>query len=112
MGSLTTDYNAIPGGSPDQFKIEEIRAVKACITSQGFAYLNGLTGLKRIHLEKCDEVGDSKTTFDSFRFVSLRCRRSGSIARCNLAKETLESMALIDLVQLTDNGVAYLAGLK
>lgn len=108
---MTVDYNAIPGGTPDQFKIEEIRAVKACITTQGFAYLNGLTGLKRIHLEKCDEVGDSKTPLDSLR-VSLRFRRSGSIARCNSAKETLESMALIDLVQLTDNGVAYLAGLK
>lgn len=93
-GSLTVDYNAIPSGTPDQFKIEEIRAIKACITSQGFAYLNGLTDLKRIHLEKCDEVGDS------------------SIARCNLAKDSLESMTLIELVQLTDNGLAYLAGLK
>lgn len=110
-GSLTVDYNAIPSGTPDQFKIEEIRAIKACITSQGFAYLNGLTDLKRIHLEKCDEVGDSK--FQRI-FVSFSSEISfwGSIARCNLAKDSLESMTLIELVQLTDNGLAYLAGLK
>jgi hypothetical protein len=46
-------------GTPGQFRIEEIRAVKACITSEGFAYLDGLTDLKKIHLEKCDQIGDS-----------------------------------------------------
>jgi H+-transporting ATP synthase F0 complex subunit s len=38
-GSFTSNYNTIPSGAPGQFKIEEIRAVKACITSEGFAYL-------------------------------------------------------------------------
>lgn len=37
--SITSDYNAIPSGAPGQHKIEEIRAIKACITSDGFAYL-------------------------------------------------------------------------
>jgi hypothetical protein len=37
---------------------------------------------------------------------------SGSIARCNKVKDTLESVALIDLVQISENGLAYLAGLK
>jgi H+-transporting ATP synthase F0 complex subunit s len=40
--SVTADYNAIPSGAPGQCKIEEIRAVKACITSDGFAYLGYL----------------------------------------------------------------------
>ncbi len=37
--SITTDYNAIPSGGPGQHKIEEIRAIKAGITFDGFAYL-------------------------------------------------------------------------
>ena len=41
-GSLTADYNAIPSGAPGQFQVEEIRAIKACITSEGFAYLSCL----------------------------------------------------------------------
>jgi H+-transporting ATP synthase F0 complex subunit s len=61
--SLTVDYNAIPTSAS---KIEEIRAVKACITFDGFAYLDGLTDLKKIHLEKCDELGDGI-------FRSLKC---------------------------------------
>jgi H+-transporting ATP synthase F0 complex subunit s len=40
--STTADYNAIPTGAPGQYKIEEIRAVKACITSDGFAHLGYL----------------------------------------------------------------------
>jgi H+-transporting ATP synthase F0 complex subunit s len=56
--SLTVDYNAIPTGAPEQYKIEEIRAVKACITFDGFTYLDGLTDLKKIHFEKCDQIGD------------------------------------------------------
>ena len=38
-GSFITNYKSIPKGSPGQFKIEEIRAIKASITSEGFAYL-------------------------------------------------------------------------
>jgi len=37
--SITTDYNAIPTGASGQYKLEEIRAIKACITSDGLAYL-------------------------------------------------------------------------
>ena len=38
--SITADYNAIPTGSSGQYKVEEIRAVKACITSDGLAHLS------------------------------------------------------------------------
>ncbi|CAF2637602.1 unnamed protein product [Rotaria sp. Silwood2] len=93
--SITSDYNAIPsGGAPEQCKIEEIRAIKACITSDGFAYLDGLTDLKKIHLEKCDQVGD------------------GSIIRFKKVNNTLESIALIDLVQISENGLGNLTDLK
>ncbi|CAF3630913.1 unnamed protein product [Rotaria sp. Silwood1] len=92
-GTFISNYNAIPIGAPSQFKIEEIRAVNACITSEGFAYLDGLTDLKKIHLEKCNQINDS------------------SMARCNKVKDTLEYIALIDLVQISENGLAYLAGL-
>ena len=72
--SVTADYNAIPIGSPGQYKVEEIRAVKACIIADGLAHLSkfsrdalnpmkvspsdGLTDLKKIHWEKCDQLGD------------------------------------------------------
>ncbi|CAF1405489.1 unnamed protein product [Rotaria sordida] len=92
--SITSDYNAIPSGGPGQCKLEEIRAIKACITSDGFAYLDGLTDLKKIHLEKCDQVGD------------------GSIIRFKKVNDTLESIALIDLVQISDNGLSNLSDLK
>ncbi|CAF1216748.1 unnamed protein product [Adineta ricciae] len=92
--AITTDYNAIPSGGPGQQKVEEIRAVKACITSDGFAYLKGLTDLRKVHLEKCDQIGD------------------GTITRLKQSKDTLESVALIDLPQLTENGVGNLTELK
>ncbi|CAF1070443.1 unnamed protein product [Adineta steineri] len=92
--SVTADYNAIPSGTSGQNKIEEIRAVKACITSDGFSYLDGLTALKKIHLEKCDQLPDS------------------SISRLKQVKDTLESIALIDLVQISENGVGDLTDLK
>jgi hypothetical protein len=97
-------------GSPGQFKIEEIRAVKACVTSEGFAYLDGLTDLKKIHLEKCDQISDSMSIL--FNLYLSDAFHLGSIARCNKVKETLESVALIDLVQISENGLAYLAGLR
>ncbi|UJR15162.1 hypothetical protein I4U23_002125 [Adineta vaga] len=81
-------------GTSGLFRIEEIRAVKACITSEGFAYLDGLRDLKKIHLEKCDQIGDS------------------CLARCNKVKETIESITLIDLSEMSENGLAYLAGMK
>lgn len=34
------------------------------------------------------------------------------MARCNKVKDTLESMTLIDLMQISEHGLAYLAGLK
>ncbi|CAF1264403.1 unnamed protein product [Rotaria sp. Silwood1] len=92
--SITSNYNAIPSGDPGQNKIEEIRAIKACITSDGFAYLDGLTDLKKIHLEKCDLIGD------------------GSIIRFRKVNDTLESLVLIDLVQISENGLGNLTDLK
>ncbi|CAF3300019.1 unnamed protein product [Rotaria socialis] len=93
-GTFSSHFNTIPAGASNQFKIEEIRAINASITSEGFAYLDGLSDLKKIHLEKCDQICDS------------------SIARCNKVKDSLESIELIDLAQISENGLAYLAGLK
>ena len=66
-GSFITNQKQIPTGTPGQFKIEEIRAIKSSITSEGFAYLSGLTDLKKIHLEKCDQIDDSM----SLIFISI-----------------------------------------
>ena len=127
-GSLISDYNAIPIGAPGQFNLEEIRAVKACITSEGFAYLghlviilifrmyslhiilDGLADLKKIHLEKCDQVTDSMSILLNLYLCSVM--NLGSIARCNKVKDTLESVTLIDLIQISEHGLAYLGGLK
>lgn len=40
--SIVSDYNAIASGTPEQCKIEEIRAIKACIISEGFEHLGDL----------------------------------------------------------------------
>jgi len=40
-------------GTPGQFRIEEIRAVKACITSEGFAYLGYLIILFIFQMNIC-----------------------------------------------------------
>lgn len=50
---------SLPTGTPGQFRIEEIRAVKATMTSEGLAYLDGLTHLKQIHFEQCEQLDDS-----------------------------------------------------
>ncbi len=47
-----------------------------------------------------------------FNLYLYHIRHLGSIARCNKVKDTLESVSLIDLVQISENGLAYLAGLK
>jgi hypothetical protein len=73
-------------------------------------YLDGLTDLKKIHLEKCDQIGDSMSVL--LNHYLCHPMDLGSIARCNKVKDTLESVVLIDLVQISDNGLAYLAGLK
>lgn len=77
-GSLISNPKNLPTGTPGQFQIEEIQAIKASISSEGFAYLgsfspspprihilqflflDGLTNLKKIHLENCEQVADSK----------------------------------------------------
>ncbi len=125
--SITTDYNAIPTGASGQFKLEEIRAIKACITSDGLAYLgyfiilsilliqslffriDGLTDLKKIHFEKCDQLGDGM-----FKYTKLIINEFilGSISRLKQVKDTLESVALIDLAQITENGLGNLTDLK
>ncbi|CAF1018568.1 unnamed protein product, partial [Didymodactylos carnosus] len=93
-GSLTSDYNQIPSGAPDQYKIEEIRAIKASVMAQGFDYLEGLGDVKKIHLEKCELVDD--TTLAKFSFV----------------KNTLEHVVLIGNDRITANGLSCLAALK
>lgn len=58
-GSFISKRNQLPTGAVGHFRIEEIRAIQASLTSEGFAYLDGLNDLKRIHLEKCDQIDDS-----------------------------------------------------
>jgi len=58
-GSFVSKRNQLPIGTPGHFRIEEIRVVQTCLTSEGFAYLDGLHDLKKIHLEKCDQIDDS-----------------------------------------------------
>ena len=41
-GSFISKPNQIPTGIPGQFRVEEIRAVNASVTSEGFAYLGYL----------------------------------------------------------------------
>ena len=71
--------------------------------------IDGLTSLKKIHLEKCDSVGDGM-----YRIFEIIINKFilGTIARFKQAKDTLEAVTLIDLAQITENGVGHLTDLK
>jgi len=68
-----------------------------------------LTDLKKIHFEKCDQLGDGM-----FKYSKLIINEFilGSISRLKQVKDTLESVALIDLAQITENGLGNLTDLK
>lgn len=52
------DYNALPTGPLDRYKILGIDATESCIMHQGFDHLEGLKYLEEIKLKKCIYIED------------------------------------------------------
>lgn len=65
--------------------------------------------MKKIHLEKCDQLGDGR--FRLFKII-LKKFFAGSISRLKQVQNSLESVALIDLAQISENGLGHLTDLK
>ncbi|XP_063146630.1 ATP synthase subunit s, mitochondrial [Candoia aspera] len=52
------DYNALPMGPFEKYKIQAINATESCIMNKGFDYLDGLKHLEEIKLCKCIYIED------------------------------------------------------
>ncbi|KAM6467421.1 ATP synthase subunit s, mitochondrial isoform 3-T6 [Liasis olivaceus] len=52
------DYNALPMGPFEKYKIQAIDATESCIMNKGFDYLDGLKHLEEIKLCKCIYIED------------------------------------------------------
>ncbi|XP_004682157.2 PREDICTED: ATP synthase subunit s, mitochondrial isoform X1 [Condylura cristata] len=52
------DYNSLPTGPLDKYKIQAIDATDSCIMSIGFDYLAGLQHVEKIRLCKCHYIED------------------------------------------------------
>ncbi len=68
-----------------------------------------MTDLKKIHLEKCDQIGDGLFSSLKWSFINWFL---GTISRFKQVKDSLESVALIDLAQISENGLGNLTDLK
>ncbi|XP_015681056.1 ATP synthase subunit s, mitochondrial [Protobothrops mucrosquamatus] len=53
------DYNALPLGPLEKYKIQAINATESCIMNRGFDYLDGLTHLEEIKFCKCIYIEDA-----------------------------------------------------
>uniref|UniRef100_A0A8C7DWP3 Distal membrane arm assembly component 2 like n=1 Tax=Naja naja TaxID=35670 RepID=A0A8C7DWP3_NAJNA len=53
------DYNALPMGPLEKYKIQAINATESCIMNRGFEYFDGLKHLEEIRLCKCIYIEDA-----------------------------------------------------
>ncbi|KAM3852679.1 ATP synthase subunit s, mitochondrial isoform 1-T3 [Vipera latastei] len=53
------DYNALPMGPLEKYKIQAIDATESCIMNKGFDYLDGLKHLEEIKFCKCIYIEDA-----------------------------------------------------
>ncbi|XP_061468582.1 ATP synthase subunit s, mitochondrial [Rhineura floridana] len=52
------DYNGLPTGPLEKYKIQAINATESCIMSKGFDYLDGLEHVEEMRLCKCMYIHD------------------------------------------------------
>lgn len=87
------DYNSLPGGPMDRYKIQAIDATDSCIMDIGFDHMEGLEHVEKITLCKCHYVDDNCLQRLS-QFENLR--------------KSLFEMELITCGNVTDNGIIAL----
>jgi len=89
-GSYVDNFNKLPPGGFEAFKIEEIRAENACIMARGFEYLNGLKHVKSVKLINCELIDDV------------------AIGKLAYLRPSLESLQIVFCPTVTDVGLSYL----
>ncbi|KAG5206588.1 hypothetical protein JEQ12_018161 [Ovis aries] len=87
------DYNHLPTGPLDKYKIQAIDATDSCIMSIGFDHMEGLQYVEKIRLCKCHYIEDGCLE----RLSQLE----------NLQKSMLE-MEIISCGNVTDKGIIAL----
>nr|XP_037839871.1 ATP synthase subunit s, mitochondrial isoform X3 [Chlorocebus sabaeus] len=92
-----TDYNHLPTGPLDKYKIQAIDATNSCIMSIGFDHLVGLQHVEKIRLCKCHYIEDDCLL------------RLGQLE--NFQKSILE-MEIISCGNVTDKGIIALRHLR
>ncbi|XP_035024906.1 ATP synthase subunit s, mitochondrial [Hippoglossus stenolepis] len=91
------DYNGLPTGPLDRYKIQAIDATESCIMFRGFDHLDGLKHLVEMKFNKCIYIEDTCL------------ERLSSIE--NL-QESLNTMEVVSCGNVTDKGVIALHKLK
>nr|XP_032820835.1 ATP synthase subunit s, mitochondrial isoform X2 [Petromyzon marinus] len=91
------DYNGLPTGTRDRYRIEAINATDSCIMETGFDYLDGLQHVQQIHLERCVYIGDSTLE---------RLSRTDSLVA------SLHDLRVVSCGNVSDLGVISLQGLR
>ncbi|XP_060938782.1 ATP synthase subunit s, mitochondrial [Limanda limanda] len=91
------DYNGLPTGPLDRYKIQAIDATDSCIMYRGFDHLDGLKHVEEMKFNKCIYIEDACL------------ERLSSIE--NL-QESVNSMEVVSCGNVTDKGVIALHQLK
>jgi len=91
---FVTDYNQMEFSAGPNFKIQGIDGSGSCITADGFGYLQGLSGVKSVKLNRTHNVDN------------LALNRLSSIG------DTLEDLEVSSCGNVTDSGVKQLGNLK
>ncbi|KAK3607853.1 hypothetical protein CHS0354_038281 [Potamilus streckersoni] len=94
---IEKDYNSLPGGSFDRYKIEEIDASGSCIMFIGFPHLNGLNHVTKVILHECIYLEDNALEYLSYIKETLKVLQ---ISRCpNITKDGLSKLVVLENLQ-------------
>ncbi|XP_056401724.1 ATP synthase subunit s, mitochondrial [Hyla sarda] len=87
------DYNGLPTGTREQYKIQGIDATESCIMYRGFDYLDGLEHVEEIKLCKCMYIEDA-------------CLER--LSKVENLQKSLKSLDIITCGNVSDKGVISL----
>ncbi|XP_075387323.1 ATP synthase subunit s, mitochondrial [Tenrec ecaudatus] len=91
------DYNNLPTGPLDKYKIQAIDATDSCIMNIGFDHMEGLLHVEKIRLCKCHYIEDD-------------CLER--ISQLENLRESILEMEIISCGNITDQGVITLRHLR
>ncbi|XP_061897206.1 ATP synthase subunit s, mitochondrial [Entelurus aequoreus] len=91
------DYNALPTGALDRYKIQSIDATESCIMYRGFDHLEGLRRVEEMKFNKCMYIEDACLE----RLSSLE----------NL-QDSLSTVEVVSCGNVTDKGLVALHKLR